>query len=364
MGNRSLNNLLADFVVDLLKAYSPTYSEGKAVEVLKSYAVSLGYDEVLVDEVGNLIASYGGGPKKVALIGHIDTIPGELPIVFDGVNVRGRGAVDAKGPLASFFVGASLAKDLINKRDVTVYSIAVVGEEGNSRGIKNLVRKGFRADGVVIAEPSNYNIVVGYRGSVKVKIICRGGGGHTSSPSNGDSACDKLMSVLLKLKSVYNVYKATATSVSLTYMRCGEENANVYPRYGELNLDIRVSVDDVVDNVLNELKGLVTTYLCDFHVLSSVNPVKVSIASNDVVKALTRAVYEQGMKPKFVYKLGTSDMNLAYPTISTNVAAFGPGHSELSHSDLEEISIDELVTGANIYKGFIEKFSKLHRNIK
>ena len=73
MKNRSLNNLLIDLTIDLLKAYSPTRNEEKAVEVLRNYALSLGYDEVFVDEVGNLIASYGNGDRKIALIGHIDT---------------------------------------------------------------------------------------------------------------------------------------------------------------------------------------------------------------------------------------------------------------------------------------------------
>ena len=51
----------------------------------------------------------GNGPTKIVLLGHIDTVPGEIPVrVEDGV-LHGRGSVDAKGPLATFVAAAAEA---------------------------------------------------------------------------------------------------------------------------------------------------------------------------------------------------------------------------------------------------------------
>ncbi|RLG88747.1 MAG: acetylornithine deacetylase, partial [Thermoprotei archaeon] len=95
----------------LLSNYSPTFREEKAVDFLSRFVKNeLNFDRVVVDEVGNLIASYGRGDRSIALIGHIDTVQGFIPVIIDNGLIWGRGAVDAKGPLTSAFIGASSAR--------------------------------------------------------------------------------------------------------------------------------------------------------------------------------------------------------------------------------------------------------------
>src|SRR2546430_14526621 len=53
------------------------------------------------DEAGNVVAFWGSGPREVLLLGHIDTVPGFIPVRREGNRLYGRGAVDAKGPLAA-----------------------------------------------------------------------------------------------------------------------------------------------------------------------------------------------------------------------------------------------------------------------
>jgi LysW-gamma-L-lysine carboxypeptidase len=86
-------------------------------------------------------------------------------------------------------------------------------------------------------------------------------------------------------------------------------------------------------------------------------PIRTSVNST-IVRALTRAIIIEGVRPKFVYKLGTSDMNLLHDC-SSNIVAYGPGKSELSHTDKEEISVEEVLQGARIYRSTIEEFFKL-----
>src|SRR5687768_13228347 len=109
-----------DTLIGLVSQYSPSGQESGAVEWLVERMKSLHYDEAFIDEVGNAIGVMGKGSKQAVLLGHIDTVPGEIPIsltpgpshlraersaseVEAGREVLwGRGSVDAKGPLASF----------------------------------------------------------------------------------------------------------------------------------------------------------------------------------------------------------------------------------------------------------------------
>lgn len=358
----ALKNLVTDMLLDIIRAYSPTGAEEKAIKILYEYANSLGFDNVYIDSVGNLIADMGYGDKSIALIGHIDTVPGEIPVEFDGHSIRGRGAVDAKGPLVAMFVGASLARRTIDLNRYRVVAVAVVGEEGDSRGAKELVKNNFKADGIVIGEPSNNSIVLGYRGSMKVEIQCESKPSHTSSPAQEPSACEKIIDIWTKIRDFYNSFNAQSNSATILYIGCGENaRYNVYPTQGNMLIDIRVSVDGGVDTVEKSIAGIVTSYgKCRYRVLDSTPPIKVSVNST-IVRALTRALLRSNIKPRFVYKLGTSDMNiLNVCTSNNNIVAYGPGKSELSHTNEEEISIDEVVQGAEIYMKTVEEFFKVN----
>src|SRR5512138_3211116 len=99
---------MSDFetLIGLISRYSPSGQEREAAEWLAGRMRSLGYNEAFIDEAGNAVGVMGTGPKQVVLLGHIDTVPGEISVRRDGsppnVSLYGRGAVDAKGPLACF----------------------------------------------------------------------------------------------------------------------------------------------------------------------------------------------------------------------------------------------------------------------
>jgi len=340
---------------------APQRGEQKAIEILKNYAEELGYYSVVIDSAGNLIAHYGEGNTVIAIIGHIDTIPWELPVSFDGYTIKGRGAVDAKGPLVAAFVGAALARELVDLKKVKVYTIAAVDEEGDSTGAKHLVKSGFRAHGVVIAEPSNTDgVVLGYRGSMRILVKCTSPGGHSSSGTK-NSACDKLITLWGKLESLYSgssdVYSHTPALLKLC---CGED-APVVPRYGEALISIRLAIGSSLENVTKNIGNILSNIDgCTWSLLDYTKPVKVSV-NNPAARAMVRAVITNSLKPKILYKYGTSDMNIVYPDVSENVVAYGPGRSELAHTDKEEITVEELSKGIEVYRDFVKEFSHLYR---
>src|SRR5438093_397448 len=134
--------------VGLVRIPSVSTHERAAVEYLVSQMRARGFD-ARIDEAGNAVGEIGQGPVRVALVGHIDTVPGEIPVVIEDGELVGRGAVDAKGPLASFVAAASAPPAGAR---ITVVG-AVEEEHPSSRGARALARNA-SPDHCVIGEPS------------------------------------------------------------------------------------------------------------------------------------------------------------------------------------------------------------------
>src|SRR5688572_15404774 len=124
-----LPTITAQHAVDLLYGLvaqpSVSGSEGAAVEWLGRRMDALGY-RTTIDGAGNAVGTRGHGDRELLLLGHIDTVPGEIAVrIADGV-LHGRGAVDAKGPLAAFVAAGARAT---LPPDVRLTVIGAVGEE-------------------------------------------------------------------------------------------------------------------------------------------------------------------------------------------------------------------------------------------
>ncbi|MBV5347232.1 M20/M25/M40 family metallo-hydrolase, partial [bacterium] len=155
---------MSDFetLVGLVSQYSPSGQERGAVEWLVTRMKSLGYDDAFVDEAGNAVGVMGNGSKQVVLLGHIDTVPGEIPVRVDDGILYGRGSVDAKGPLASFV--DAVAK--VGAKDGWQFVvIGAVEEERNSEGAR-FVATQYKPDFAIIGEPNQWDrMALGYKGS-------------------------------------------------------------------------------------------------------------------------------------------------------------------------------------------------------
>ncbi len=95
--------------------------EQEAVAFLVSWMRRFGM-EARIDATGNAVGIAGEGQPGIVLLGHIDTVPGAVPVRIDSGKLYGRGAVDAKGPLAAFAVAAARlgARQAVEGRVVVV----------------------------------------------------------------------------------------------------------------------------------------------------------------------------------------------------------------------------------------------------
>ena len=75
-----------------LRLYTPSRNEGAMAEFLADKCDDLGFEEIEIDEVGNIIAKKGSGSPKILLCGHMDVVPGKVKVRTEGDSLYGRGA--------------------------------------------------------------------------------------------------------------------------------------------------------------------------------------------------------------------------------------------------------------------------------
>src|SRR5574338_556262 len=120
-----------------LRLYTPSLSEKPLAEFLADKCDDLGFENIRIDDVGNLIATKGSGYPRILLCGHMDTVPGKIKVRNENGFIYGRGASDAKAPLIAMLLAAAS----IQNNNGTVIFVGAVDEEGNATGVKNLVKQ-------------------------------------------------------------------------------------------------------------------------------------------------------------------------------------------------------------------------------
>jgi LysW-gamma-L-lysine carboxypeptidase len=123
-----------DLLKGMLEIYSPSGKEQELALFLKDELTNLGFRNVRLDKVGNLYGEIGSGSPIILFCGHMDTVPGQIPVRHEGGKIYGRGAVDAKSSLAAMI---SASCDLgLRGAEGKVIVAGVVDEERNARGIR------------------------------------------------------------------------------------------------------------------------------------------------------------------------------------------------------------------------------------
>ncbi len=330
----------------LLKQYSPTLKEAGAVAYLADQMQTLGFT-TQVDEMGSARGWLGEGPREIVLLGHIDTVPGEVPVRQEGDLLYGRGSVDAKGPLACFTAAAALAGALHGWR-LTV--IGAVCEEGDSRGAR-LVRDQYLAqrspDYCVIGEPSRWDhITLGYKGSAWFEYTIQHDLAHTAAQQ--ESACEsavRFWNEVQARKEAFNIDRTRAFDQLTTSLREMNSAQDGFSETAQLRFNLRLppalSVAETV-TLLQPFAG--EGQLSLFDGIECYRAEK----NTALVRALLASIRKAGGKPGFLVKTGTSDMNIVGPAWGCPILAYGPGDSSLDHTPHEHIALSEYLTSIQV----------------
>lgn len=331
----------ADVAETLVRAPSVTGAAEPAVAAFVDVARRLGFAEAYRDEAGNGVAIVGGRggrqpPREILLVGHLDTVPPVLPVRRDERWLHGRGAVDAKGPLAAFLCAAAAL------RDTRTHRLVVVGacdEEGESKGARALIPR-FSPEALVIGEPSGVaGVTLGYKGIVKVRYEAEEDLQHTgapfpSVPDRGVAFWSAVQGYLGQRhgESLFDTPTAKLSDFATELLPSGRVRVR-------LSGSARIPPGFDAPAFLDFLRARAGSAKLD---LPEWSPAWVGDKNAALTRAFVAAIREEGLTPRYVKKTGTSDANLLAPAWRAPCVAYGPGESALDHTPQERLDLDEL----------------------
>lgn len=332
-----------EFLKELLDIYSPSGKEGAMANYLARRLNELGF-YAFVDRVGNVIAS----PLKsippepnLLFLGHIDTVSGFIPVREEGGKIFGRGAVDAKGPLAAFLV--ALAR--VRPKKVAVF-VGAVGEETESIGAKNIIPR-FHPRNAVIGEPSHWEgITLGYKGRLLIHYTLSKPKFHTAAPS--PTAPEEAVRFWQELKAWAESFNG-AINLSLLEICSREED---FYTFAEMKVGLRLPPGIKPASVTHQALSLAGGAKLEF---SGEEEAFVAERNTSLVKAFLKAIRAEGGRPRFKLKTGTSDMNLAGRAWNCPILAYGPGDSSLDHTPWEHIEVNDYLKAIRVWEKVLEE---------
>lgn len=337
---------------ELVSIPSPSGEEGPLAQHLVGRMAKLGF-QARLDRAGNVFGAIGNpdAGRVITLVGHMDTVPGAIPVRRENGLLYGRGSVDAKGPLAALVLAAAQAAPRLNAARVVV--IGTVDEERQGTGARHVVRTEPSPDFCIVGEPSGWDgVTLGYKGMLRVMYRLTQPSGHGAGPRS--TSAEGALAFWNRLKSHAEAINADVSGrfLSLDVSLLGFRTFGDGLEDGaQLDIAIRLPPGLQAASLKRQMQDWCGEGILTF--LSSDPPVRAA-NNTPVVRALLGAIRAQGGKPRFKLKTGTSDMNIVGPAWGCPIVAYGPGDSSLDHTPDEHIEVAEFRRGVAVLSRALE----------
>lgn len=354
--------------------------EAGAATWLAEQMRAYGFDRAYVDGAGNAVGEIGSlsASRTIVMLGHIDTVPGNIPVRIDGGRLFGRGSVDAKGPLAAFVAaasrfGASATRD-------AALRIVVVGaveeESATSKGARFIASRFDGStdqipDACIIGEPSHWNrVTLGYKGRLLLDLTAAQPMAHTAGPDAGVAAVVvELWNWVTAHAAACNAGKDKAFDQLSPSLRrfitaTTEQMHDTVDAQFAWRLPVGFDVDGLKKAIAEQANGPGGG---DEH------KTRLTLAfrgheqawrgdrTNVLVKSFLAGLRTVAPSEKlgFVLKTGTSDMNVVAPVWRCPIVAYGPGDSALDHTPNEHLDLDEYWKAVNVLEQTLRAFTEV-----
>jgi acetylornithine deacetylase len=186
----------------LVDIESITGNEGPVGEFLYRELCRLSYQARKIFVEGDRANIYATLPEgthpQIVFSTHMDTVPPFIPSSEDADRIYGRGACDAKGIIAAQIAAA----ERLREGGIHVGLLFLVGEERDSLGAKVANQQSPGCRFLVNGEPTENRIAVASKGTLRVELTAQGRMAHSAYPELGESAIEKLLEALNRLRAM------------------------------------------------------------------------------------------------------------------------------------------------------------------
>jgi acetylornithine deacetylase len=190
------------FTRQLVDIESITGNEGLVGDFLYRELCRLGYQAKKIPVEGERCNVYATAPEQsrpaIVFSTHVDTVPPFIPSSEDSTRVYGRGSCDAKGIIAAQIAAA----ERLRQSGVHVGLLFLVGEERDSLGAKVANQQSPGCKFLINGEPTENRIAIASKGALRVEVSAQGRMAHSAYPELGESAIDKLLEALNRLRAM------------------------------------------------------------------------------------------------------------------------------------------------------------------
>jgi putative selenium metabolism hydrolase len=372
---------LLNFVRNLVRIPSFPGDEGAVAQLIMDEMRRLAYDDVWMDDAGNVIGRLGPAQGPALMFNsHMDTVEVSDPDAWTmdpwGGEVRegrmyGLGACDMKAGLAATVHGAAL----LARRDVALHGpilVACVGLEEPSEGTGTRVlfeEDGLAPDWVVIAEPSDLQVVRGQRGHVEMTLSVKGRSAHSSAPELGDNAIYGASRLIFGLEILADrlmddPFLGPGVLV-VTAMRSHAVSRNAIPHRCDMILDRRLTVGETEAMALLEVQRVIAREGIDAQVrvieeevqthTGKVFPVRRASLPwaleerHPLVRAMVQAARAVDLRPGLTRWHFATEGAYSAAVAQVPTVGFGPGDPARAHTVDECVALRQVTAAARAY---------------
>lgn len=303
------------------------------------------FDCAFIDEAGNAVGVIGVGSRQIVLLGHMDTVGGDVPVRYQDGKLYGRGTVDAKGPLCAFILAAEALAEVITPEWQIVVAGAVEEEAATSKGAR-FIAKRYHPEMCIIGEPSGADgITLGYKGRLLIHTHVERPSQHTAIPEPSVSELAvALWNHVKALADTWNADKSKAFDQLLPSLRKIQSGDDGLREWCDMLISVRLPIEFGPEALQRAVEAWrieradAERFSLSF---SGAEPAWRSERDTPLARAFVDAIRAEKMRPAFKLKTGTADFNVVGPIWKCPMVAYGPGDSALDHTPHEHVTIDE-----------------------
>jgi len=329
----------------LVRISSVSGDEAAAVRYLVDQMQRLGF-RAFVDEAGNAVGVIGEGRPETVLLGHIDTVPGDIPVRIENGRLWGRGTVDAKGSLATFVMAAARAYACGDLRGRVVVIGCVEEEAPSSRGAHYAVEH-YQPDACIVGEPSGaHRATLGYKGTLRIRCRVEAACGHGAHDRQTPS--ERVVALWQQIHSYadqFNHGRERAFDQLLPSLIAVNSGSDGLHEWAKADISVRLPLDVEPWALAAQIRAFDPGVVID--VLGTTSAFRAE-RTTPLVRAFTQAIRQHNQQPALVLKTGTADMNIVGPAWNCPIVAYGPGDAALDHTPDEHIVLDEYERGITV----------------